>query len=436
MKRFLVKIKNGIMFLLHNGLVTTMKKTVNSLDRMWNKPLFLVVEDAEALAKAVYLPSDRKLKSASRVVRVLKTVDNWRNWSANGKETCLFVAVYFDGGYGDYLMSANFFEYFREKFAGPDVYFDFYGADWLKDVYNFEIPNLRLLSHSDFAFDYAGSGYDLVFKIAKRNQLIYADEERIEEISPSLFEYVQLCKKYIRENQKIFDANPRLDGLTSAESERLGRKRIQEPDIYGYFGVGIDFKIRIQINEDEDAYLDSIGLGKQKFILVHRGWCSAEDKGENVKVWSLESCGDLIPRFKQCFPDYKIVLFGELASQAPRSDGADLNLLEKTTLDQAKVLLKHASLLVDNEGGMVHLRHALKGGPSVVLFGPTSKAVFGYPENENISSSACDHWCEWQIPDWQYVCARLGKPGHPCMDAIRMEDVLAAAHRILDRGAV
>lgn len=95
-------------------------------------------------------------------------------------------------------------------------------------------------------------------------------------------------------------------------------------------------------------------------------------------------------------------------------------------------IVNHAALLVDNEGGMVHLRHALRGGSSVVLFGPTSKAVFGYPENENISSSVCDHWCEWQIPDWQYVCARLGTPGHPCMDAIRTEDVLAAVHRVLD----
>ncbi len=431
MKRFLAIITKGFKFLFHNGLKATVRKTINYLDRKWNKSLLLVFEDAEVLAKSFYLPANKNLASAVSVVRVLKAVERRRNLSTGEKEKLLLVAVYFDGGYGDYLISANFFEYFRESFAGPDMYFDFYGADWLRDVYNYEIPNVRLLFHSDFSTDFASSGYDMVFKIAKRNQLLYANEERIKSINKPLFEYVQLCKKYIRENQDIFDANPRLDGLTSAESERTGRKRVQEPDIYGYFGISTDFKFHVRINEDEDSYLNSIGLKKQRFILIHRGWCSAENKGAHVKVWSLESCGDLIPRLKQSFPDYKIVLFGELASQAPCPDGADLNLLEKTTLDQAKILLKHAALLVDNEGGMVHLRHILKGGPSVVLFGPTSKAVFGYSENENISSSACDHWCEWQIPDWQYTCAKLGKPGHPCMDAITTDDVITAVGKIL-----
>lgn len=40
--------------------------------------------------------------------------------------------------------------------------------------------------------------------------------------------------------------------------------------------------------------------------------------------------------------------------------------------EKLKVILKHAKLHIDSEGGLVHLRHAIKGGPSVVLFGPTS----------------------------------------------------------------
>ena len=346
-------------------------------------------------------------------------------------DTGLRIAFKFEGGYGDYLICANFLEYFRERFGSPDICFDLYGSSSLKDIYNYEIPNVRVCPESDFNFDFDNAGYDLVFKIAKRNALLYADEDKITRIFPALFGYVQLCKKYRDENRRIFDANPELDSLTSAASEIKGLKRIQEADIYGYFGITEDFRFRLLIKENEDGYLKSLGLQKRKFILVHRGWYAKETGGVHVKTWSLESCSDLIPRLKATFPDYKIVLFGELASQSPKPDGSDLNLLEKTTLNQAKVLLKHAALLVDNEGGMVHLRHALHGGKSVVLFGPTSKVVFGYSENENISSSACGHWCEWMSPDWRYVCIKTGKHDHPCMDAITTDDVICAAKRCL-----
>ena len=346
----------------------------------------------------------------------------------------LHIAFKFEGGYGDYLICANFLEYFREKFSGDNIYYDLYGSGSLKDVYNYDIKNISVYPQNNFSFDFSDGKYDLVFKIAKRNQLLYSDDEKIQFLKPPLFDYILLCRKYMEENRRIFDANPELDSLTTAASEMKGLKRMQEADIYGYFGVEENFKFKILIKEDEKSYLKSIGLEPGNFILVHRGWFAEEKGGTHVKVWSLESCGDLIPQLKKNFPKYKIVLFGEHAFQAPSPDGADLNLLEQTTLNQAKVLLKHAAVLVDNEGGMVHLRHALRGGSSVVLFGPTSKSVFGYSENENISSSVCSQWCEWMTPEWRYVCTKTGERNHPCMDAITTNDVLEAVSRILSKG--
>ena len=345
----------------------------------------------------------------------------------------LCIAFKFEGGYGDYLICANFLEYFRGKFANKDTYFDLYGSAVLKDIYNYDIPNVKVFPQEEFSFDFSNAKYDVVYKIAKRNQLLFSNDEKVKMLHPSLFEYVLLCKKYLAENRRIFDANPELDCLTTAGSEIKGLKRMQEADIYGYFGITEDFKFNIRIKENEEAYLESLGLEPGRFILVHRGWYAEEKGGVHVKVWSLESCGDIIPRLKEKFPMYKLVLFGEVASQAPDPEGADLNLLEKTTLDQAKVLLKHAAVLVDNEGGMVHLRHALHGGRSVVLFGPTSRAVFGYSENINISSTVCSQWCEWMSGDWRYVCIKTGKRNHPCMDAIKTADIVDAVSNILKR---
>ena len=46
-----------------------------------------------------------------------------------------------------------------------------------------------------------------------------------------------------------------------------------------------------------------------------------------------------------------------------------------------KILLKNALYHIDGECGMVHLRKALKTGPSVVLFGPTPIKFFSYSNN-------------------------------------------------------
>lgn len=62
---------------------------------------------------------------------------------------------------------------------------------------------------------------------------------------------------------------------------------------------------------------------------------------------------------------------GESPERCKTLHGIDVNLIGKTDWDDLKILLKNALYHIDGECGMVHLRKALKTGPSVVLFGPT-----------------------------------------------------------------
>jgi ADP-heptose:LPS heptosyltransferase len=62
---------------------------------------------------------------------------------------------------------------------------------------------------------------------------------------------------------------------------------------------------------------------------------------------------------------------------------------------------------IDGECGMVHLRHFLSAKPSIVLFGPTKKDFYGYPENINISSNMCIG-CEWIHERWRTQCLKTG----------------------------
>ncbi len=112
-----------------------------------------------------------------------------------------------------------------------------------------------------------------------------------------------------------------------------------------------------------------------------------------------------------------------------RVGGVDLDLVGKTSMGETAVLLKHSLLLLDGDSGLVHLNHALSG-KSVVLFGPTPSAFFGYAENANITSQFCTG-CVWMRGTrWHTECLR-GFDGPKCLEEITPSTVLEAATAIL-----
>ncbi|WAW00359.1 hypothetical protein NB636_02695 [Oxalobacter aliiformigenes] len=128
-------------------------------------------------------------------------------------------------------------------------------------------------------------------------------------------------------------------------------------------------------------------------------------------------------KLKLSFPDIKIVQLGVSHERCESMQNIDINLIEKTTLPDIAALLKNAWLHIDCEGGLVHLRHALKGGKSVVIFGPTSPSFFGYSENINIRSDLCKYPCEWLTENWQKKCIRKSNK-HICMKSINADIVM------------
>ena len=111
------------------------------------------------------------------------------------------------------------------------------------------------------------------------------------------------------------------------------------------------------------------------------------------------------PHFPKSPEEPKLVYIGpEAEDYVP--DGI-LNLSGQTSFDELLVLLKHAKLHVGPEGGMIHMRHALCGLPSCVLFGPTSATFYGYAENHNLETGGvCISSCEWMVDHWQGICLK------------------------------
>ena len=346
------------------------------------------------------------------------------------RENELSVLFLLAGGYGDYLLFANYLSYFLERFVQKKVkVYIGYHISSAKTIFNYNIENVTFVDVREVSIN--PENFDMAFHFCVVPKLLYADDKKIKEISVLLYQYLGLCQKYYKENQLILEKHPALDGWGSCKSIALGIKRIQEPDIYSYLGISEKYKYRILIEEDERKYLESIGLVEQQYIAIHRGWDGTSPS--NVKAWSEKSCGDLIPKLKEKYPEYKLVLFGSDRGQAPKNiSGLDIDLIGKTSLEQVKVLLKNAVVLIDNEGGMVHLRHALGAKPSIVLFGPTSHKLFGYSENINLNAGVCDHFCEWLTKDWPLRCPK--GDGVPCMEAITTADVLAAFDLVIAKG--
>jgi heptosyltransferase-2 len=103
-----------------------------------------------------------------------------------------------------------------------------------------------------------------------------------------------------------------------------------------------------------------------------------------------------------------------------------VDLVGRTSLRQALGLLSRFQLLVTNDSGLMHAAAALSV-PLVSLFGSTDPAATG-PFS---SQAAVIHHPQPCSPCFKRTC----ELGYPCLTAISMEEVLAAAHARLEAGS-
>lgn len=211
------------------------------------------------------------------------------------------------------------------------------------------------------------------------------------------------------------------DGESATFSINLGKKRINQADILNIFSMTEEYHYTgIQIDDD---ILKKHGLETKRYITIHRG-VDTDQVNNSVKLWPVSFYNNLILQIRRYFPEFKIIQLGVSHARCETMENIDLNLVEETTLSEVGALLKNAWLHVDCEGGLVHLRHALKGGKSAVIFGPTSPNFFGYSENINVRSSACPYPCEWMTENWQETCPRYNQK-HLCMTSLHADIVMS-----------
>lgn len=344
-----------------------------------------------------------------------------------GKE--LAVAFLILGGLGDALIALNYIEVFRRKFSGKHIKL-FLETVSGRNAYKELILEYGLFTEiCDISENkMCPEKYHLYIAVRRYPEILYADRMRISRLCPEMIDYIQLLEKYRIFHPRYFEKDFVADGVSAAHESICGRKRYEQPDVYGYLGLHAhyDFELKTDIHA-----LERFGITEDGYITVHRGTEARNYTEGSTKLWTVDGYNAIFQYLSTEYPEYCVVLVGAGYEKNESLAFTGINLIGKTSLPELAVIVGKAKLHIDTEGGLVHLRHAVSGKTSVVLFGPTSDEFFGYDENENIRSSACPYPCEWMKEGWSRECIREDKK-RICMESIRVDMVQAAIKRALE----
>lgn len=446
------KVKKTLKYLKERGLRDTVLKVLSELGGPFQK--FILVDyygDIENRVRSYHGRFGEKSKKAAlrmvwwnfkqllkfHVEKPLIECGNQNSYEERDRHRHKFelsdnqlnIAFRIDGGFGDFLIFANYLWYFRKKYPNPDIRVDIFfvkGLGYSKLLFQGnEVCNHCYQYEED---EECCRAYDLYFSLSRFPRVCEFDARRILDFCPELIDYILLCEQFYDENRRFFDRLPECDGQCAFFSIYKGQTRLQEPDIYNFLGIEKEYSYSLP--QCSDKCLDRLGLRNKHYVTLHYGCDMAYDKA--TKMWPHRFYCELAKLIKEEFPEVIIVQYGVNEKRCPPMSNIDLNIVGKTSMEDVSVLLQHCLLHVDCDGGMLHFRHAIHGGPSVGLYGPLRADFFGYDENISLTGDGCGDCCEWLTGNWMAECAR-GYAEPPCMVSITPEKVMNAVRKILQK---
>ncbi len=344
----------------------------------------------------------------------------------------LVIGFKLKGGLGDILISANYLFEIRELIGYDKIEIDVYAHENL-DLVTALFPENNFVNRLFLDTDIMDNTkrYDLFVVVNRYPDIRCRNMKKIYKFAPALIDFIHACEKFKLENERFFGYGMVCDGVSNCICEILKKKRIQQPDIYDFFKLSERFNYTLDVSTDEKEFFDKNKIVPGKFITIHRG-VDVGQVQDSVKLWPYDFYNILIKFIKNEFPNIQIVQLAINDENCTAFEGVDVNLVGKASIEDIKLLLKKSTLHIDGEGEFVHLRHALGGGKSVVLFGPSSPEFYGYSENINLRGKGCKFPCEWIINSWQKKCAR-GYHRVPCMYSLTPEFVFSKIKCLLEK---
>lgn len=342
----------------------------------------------------------------------------------------LRVAVLLNGGLGDILLGKTWLyhvcERYRLEYESVDLYAQIKDLETVESIYSTIIPSEQL--HS---LDYSRlellpeENYDAVVWLCMIPAVVAWNRDYVMKANPELCRYLGRLVEY---GQEHYCANLFASQRFHSMLKQYRNKRyFQFADVFDEFEIEEVIPTSCPIDIKNNT-LSAFGLLNKRYITLNTGLNIEYYKKKNVRAWNFENWNKLACIIKREYPGILLVQLG-MKKDTPEI-GADINIAGRTNLEQLKVVLKHAFLHVDYEGGLVHLRHALNGGVSCVLFGPTPITCLNYVENIPVCTEAC-RACAWEWNDWLTTCHNEEHP-YICMKSITPEMVFEKVKEYLD----
>lgn len=320
--------------------------------------------------------------------------------------TGILVAIRIGGGIGDHLLAAR---YVRDLLAAAgDFRFDVYtsrveAATWIFRGF----PQFNRCYDEYFSW-YARRFYRHYPLALTISQFVVLQHDDVlwPELHAQCPKLARICEtldrfRHARDLNEIIEAHPRLDNLLGTKAFFMSLDR----HTFGHAMSGIGYGgPRLALAVDP-ALRARFGLDGRAYVTVHNGF-DAEFETDyayakrSTKVYPHFDA--LLALLRRRRPDLFVVQLGTKTSVP--IEGVDLQLINRTTLDDLAAILAGSSLHIDNESGLVHLAACL-GRRACVMFGPTPAAYFGYDGNINIAPRTCGG-CWWATRDWMTNCPR------------------------------
>ncbi len=346
------------------------------------------------------------------------------------------ISVLLYGGMGDFIIAKDWLYHLDKKTNLFSEHIDLYcksndvdtvesifsDCDWLKDIRVIEYNTSTLVDNDS----------DLVIWFSIFPKVQYLRDEKVFEKNQELYSYADELRRFgLGHYLPGFFSSPEFyKTVYSIFNSYSERKYHTHYDVLGNLAADDKYMCSIPIGIGDD-YLSDIGLEAKHFITIDTGLNIEYASKPNVRAWKYDYWNELARCIKAKYPQFKTVQIG-LAAGICEDICVDVNLNGKTNLEQVKVLMKYSLLHIDYEGGLVHLRHALGGGASIVLMGPTSSKIHNYPENIPVSAEVCAVPCEWTSQDWLVKC-KLGYKYPKCMEIITPEMVMNSIDEFMRR---
>ncbi len=178
--------------------------------------------------------------------------------------------------------------------------------------------------------------------------------------------------------------------------------------------------------EAQGILRSKLGGSQERFLVVSPGGGESWGKDAHFKRWPARFFGEFIERLSRPLGIRHAVILGSagergLAEELKKNCSIScVNLAAETSLAISAAILEKASYFVGNDGGLLHIAHALRI-PVIGFYGPVDPVVYGpYPASDDaVAIVKEDLACR---PCYQKFRYQSDCPHRDCLQALTPEE--------------